>query len=53
MQRSGMTKTKTVAVYCRISKDPTRLEVGVDRQRADCVELATRIWGDIPVRVFI
>jgi hypothetical protein len=45
------TKTKTVAVYCRISKDRTGLEVGVERQRADCVELASRLWGEVPVRV--
>jgi len=43
----------TVAVYCRISKDPARMEVGVERQRADCVELANRLWGEAEVRVFV
>ncbi len=40
-------------MYCRISKDPARLELGVDRQRADCLELAGRLWPNAPVRLFV
>jgi DNA invertase Pin-like site-specific DNA recombinase/predicted peroxiredoxin len=47
-----MALTKTVAVYCRISKDPARLEVGVERQRVDCVELAGRLWPHAQIRLF-
>src|SRR5436305_13639134 len=47
-----MTTTKTVAVYCRISKDPARLEVGVERQRGDCVALVARLWPGAQVRLF-
>ena len=42
-----------MAVYCRISKDPTRLEVGVERQRHDCLELVARRWPSAPVRIFV
>lgn len=45
--------SKTVAVYCRISKDPMRLEVGVERQRADCTELARGLWPEAQLRCFV
>jgi site-specific DNA recombinase len=48
-----MPTTPTVAVYCRISKDPSRLEVGVNRQRQDCVALANDLWPQCQVRLFI
>jgi site-specific DNA recombinase len=50
--RPVMTTTTTVAVYCRISNDPARLEVGVTRQRADCAELVARLWPEARIRVF-
>ncbi|MDT7743539.1 MAG: site-specific recombinase, partial [Actinomycetota bacterium] len=31
------------AVYCRISRDKVGAGLGVERQRADCVELAKRL----------
>lgn len=34
--------TKTAAIYCRISKDRVGARLGVDRQEADCRELAAR-----------
>lgn len=48
-----MVTTRSVAVYCRISKDPTRLEVGVERQRGDCVAMANRLWREAKVRLFV
>ncbi len=51
--RMPMPTTTTVAVYCRISKDPTRLEVGVNRQRQDCLALAGDLWPEAQVRLFI
>ena len=48
-----ITTTTTVAVYCRISKDPNRLEVGVNRQRQDCLALAKDLWPDGQVRLYI
>ena len=48
-----MPATTTVAVYCRISKDPSRLEVGVNRQRQDCLVLAKDLWPQGQVRLFI
>jgi site-specific DNA recombinase len=48
-----MPTTHTVAVYCRISKDPTRLEVGVERQRRDCLALAHQLWPEAQVRTFV
>ncbi len=48
-----MPTTHTVAVYCRISKDPTRLEVGVERQRGDCLALAHELWPKAQVRTFV
>jgi excisionase family DNA binding protein len=54
-----MVTTKSVAVYCRISKDPTRLEVGVDRQRGRATSTMALTWegeegevrlGDKPCR---
>jgi len=36
----------TAAVYCRISQDPLRTELGVTRQRTDCLALLKRKgWG--------
>jgi site-specific DNA recombinase len=35
--------TRSAAIYCRISKDRVGAGLGVDRQRADCEELATRL----------
>lgn len=37
------TKTRTAAIYLRISKDRTGEELGVDRQRQDCTEMAERL----------
>ncbi len=48
-----MPTTTTVAVYCRISKDPSRLEVGVNRQRQDCLALAKDLWPEGQVRLYI
>ncbi|MBW3576035.1 MAG: recombinase family protein [Actinobacteria bacterium] len=48
-----MPTAPTVAVYCRISKDPSRLEIGVNRQREDCVALANDLWPQCEVRLFI
>jgi site-specific DNA recombinase len=48
-----MPTTHTVALYCRISKDPTRLEVGVERQRGDCLTLAHQLWPEAKVRTFV
>jgi site-specific DNA recombinase len=48
-----MPTTHTVAVYCRISKDPTRLEVGVERQRGDCLALTHQLWPQAQVRTFV
>ena len=42
-----------VGVYCRISSDPKQSQIGVDRQRADCLELAARLWPETPVEVFV
>lgn len=40
-----MAKTKRAAIYCRISRDRTGAEAGVDRQRHDCAELVkARGW---------
>ena len=48
-----MPTTTNVAVYCRISKDPNRLEVGVNRQRQDCLALAKDLWPKGQVRFYI
>jgi site-specific DNA recombinase len=37
-----------VAIYCRISHDPLRQEVGVDRQRSDCIALSEATWPGLP-----
>ena len=39
-------------MYCRISNDPARLEVGVQRQRGDCAELVARLWPEARSRMF-
>lgn len=48
-----METTTRIGIYCRISKDPARLEVGVDRQRADCLELVGRLWPGAEIRWFV
>ena len=45
--------TTTVAVYRRISKDPSGLEVGVNRPRQDCLALAKDFWPKGQVRLYI
>ena len=42
-----------MAAYCRISNDPSGLEVGIARQRSDCGDLAQRIWPGATVRCFV
>jgi len=42
----------TAAIYCRISMDRTGESAGVERQEADCRELATRLGLDIG-RVYV
>lgn len=45
-----MTKTKTpcsVAVYCRISRDPTGMALGVERQEDACRKLAEKLGWEI------
>ena len=37
-----MSRTKTAAIYCRISKDAEQEGLGVERQRTDCMALAER-----------
>ena len=42
-----------VGVYCRISNDPKGQRVGVERQRQDCVDLASRCWPGCQVELFV
>lgn len=36
------------AIYTRISSDPEGLRLGVERQREDCLSLASRLWPTSP-----
>lgn len=44
--------SRTVAIYCRISNDPTGREAGVKRQERDCRALADRLGWTIE-RVYV
>ncbi|PZS15341.1 MAG: recombinase family protein [Pseudonocardiales bacterium] len=45
-----MTQVRRAAVYCRISKDRVGAGLGVERQEADCRELAARLgWTVVEV----
>lgn len=41
-------KRKPAAIYCRISKDTGGRRLGVDRQEAECRDLADRLGLDVP-----
>jgi site-specific DNA recombinase len=42
-----------IAVYLRISHDPTGAQIGVTRQRADCLTIAQSRWPDAPVVEYV
>lgn len=41
--------SRSAAIYCRISRDRTGAGLGVDRQRADCEELAAKLGWTVTV----
>lgn len=46
------TQVPRAAIYCRISSDPEGKAAGVERQEADCRELAAKLGHEV-VRVFV
>lgn len=52
MEKSSPTSALPAAIYARISRDREGAGLGVERQEADCRELATRLGWDV-VAVFI
>jgi site-specific DNA recombinase len=41
-----------IAIYLRISYDPDNLAIGVERQRKDCLAIASVRYPDTPTRIF-